>query len=482
MKIHSNASALIWLCLVLSITLVIAYLLPVTPQDYWWYLRIGRDTLTAGAIPQIDTLSYSQSGAPVVYFSWGASVLFWVIYKLGGLTLTVLVRGLLIALAYFLAWLTARWLGAGRISASLVFLISVLVSSNNWAVRPQIFTYPLFALGIYLLYRWQKGDKKSVWGLPLISLLWVNLHGSFIMLVLLNISALVFGQGDKRHLGLATLGVILTTFLNPRGFASWTYVYHSLTVASNQLFSKEWQPPVNFGWQMNIFFIWLLVFPLLVAFSPRKLNRLEWTWFLGFGFLALSGERYIIWFVFILMVLTSLLLADWEKKYLRDPKNAFPALNIALGLLLLLLPLPLLPGIRSTWWSAAPPVTETTPIAATQWLAAHPNLSGPLWSEIGFSSYLEYALPERPVWIDTRFEVFPVQQWQQYREISNASWAWQGLLLETDANLLMISISEQPALVQALNYQDSWCQIYRDDVTIIYQRKSSSLNGNCGDG
>ncbi|MBE3120277.1 MAG: hypothetical protein IMZ50_16180 [Candidatus Atribacteria bacterium] len=476
MKPRSDTAALLWLGLVLSIALAIAFLLPVTPQDYWWYLRIGRDTLTAGALPQIDTLSYTRAGSPVVYFSWGAAVLFWLIYKLGGLSLTVLVRGLLVALAYSLVWLTARRLGAGRIGAALVLLLAVLASSNNWSIRPQLFAYPLFALALYLLYRWQNGDRKAVWWLPLISLLWVNLHGSFVVLVLLTGAALVFGRGDKRLLALAFAGILLATFLNPRGFGSWTYVFNSLTVASSQQFSVEWRPPVNSGWQMNIFFLWLLAFPLLAVFSPRKLEALEWTWFLGFGFLALWGERYVIWFVFILTVLTSLMLADWEKNVLGDPKQGSPALNLTLSLVFILLPLTLLPGVREAWWPAprgccanAPAATENTPVAATKWLAAHPDLRGPLWSEIGFSSYLEFALPERPVWIDTRFEVFPVEQWQQYKDITNATWEWPILLTGTDANLLMISVTEQPALLQAMNNQGLWCEIYRDELAVIYQ-------------
>jgi len=477
MKSRSDTAALLWLGLVLSIALAIAFLLPVTPQDYWWYLRVGRDILTAGALPHVDTLSYTQAGSPVFYFSWGAAVLFWLIYKLGGLTLTVLVRGLLVGLGCSLVWLTARRLGAGRIGAALVLLLAVLASSNNWSMRPQLFAYPLFSLSLYLLYRWQNGSKKAVYWLPLISLLWVNLHGSFVMLVLLTCAALVFGRGDKHPLALAAVGVLLATFLNPRVFGSWTYVFNSLTVASSQQFSAEWQTPVNSGWQMNLFFLWLLAFPLLAAFSPRKLDRLEWTWFLGFGFLALWGQRYVIWFVFILMVLTSRLLADWEKKYLGDPKPGSVAFNLALSLAIILLSLTLLPGVRNIWWLEAPAATENTPIEATQWLAARSDLVGPLWSEIGFSSYLEFALPERPVWIDTRFEVFPVRQWQQYRDITNATWEWPALLTGTGANLLMVSFTEQPALLQALNNQVLWCEIYRDEVAVIYQRNRNALCG-----
>ncbi|MGB8213130.1 MAG: hypothetical protein WCE68_06180 [Anaerolineales bacterium] len=469
MKRHSDTTSFLWLGLVLMVALSIAFLLPVTPQDYWWYLRIGHDTLASGAVPRLDTLTFSQAGTPVDYQSWAAAVIFWLLYRLGGLPLTVLLRGALLAVTYALVWVTARRNGTGRLGASLVLLAAVLTSSNNWSMRPQLFAYPLFTLALFLVYLWQAGDKKAVYWLPVISMLWVNLHGSFVMLILLAGAALVFGRGDRRSMGLALAGVLLATLINPRGFGTWIYVFNSLTVPSSQLFSAEWLPPVNTGWQMNIFFLWMLGFPLLAALSPRKLNPLEWVWFLGFGVLALWGERYIIWFVFVLIVLTALLLADWEKKYIGESNLAFPVFNLGISLLFVLLPLALLPGLREKWWNKAPADTESTPIAATEWLAAHPNLPGPLWSEIGFSSYLEFALPQRPTWIDTRFEVFPVQQWQTYKDITEARYNWENLLAATHANLLMVSTENQPDLLSALKTSPAWCELYHDDVAVIYQ-------------
>jgi len=521
MKTRVDTAAFLWLGLVLLIALSIAFLLPVTPQDYWWYLRVGHDTLASGAVPRLESMTFTRAGTPVDYQSWGAAVLFWLVYHLGGLSLTVLLRGVLLAATYTLVWATTRRAGAGRLAASLVLLAAVLTSSNNWSVRPQLLAYPLFALALFILYEWQNREKhfttiprkstagqavtrehegentqekkpssplrnfvtfviknffqeqatqKAVFWLPLISLVWVNLHGSFVMLILLAGAALVLGRGDRRSLGLAFAGVLLATLVNPHGLGAWTYVFNSLTVPSSQLFSAEWLPPVNTGWQMNIFFVWLMGFPLLTALSPRKLNRLEWTWFLGFGFLALWGERYVIWFVFILVVLTTGLLADWEKKYLNRSKLTLPAFNMVLSLLFILLPLAFLPGLRETWWKQAPAVTENTPITATSWLAAHPDLPGPLWSEIGFSSYLEFALPQRPTWIDTRFEVFPVAQWQTYQAISNARLDWESLLDGTGVRLLMVSSQNQPQLVSALESSPAWCEQYHDDIAEIYQR------------
>ena len=184
----------------------------------------------------------------------------------------------------------------------------------------------------------------------------------------------------------------------------------------------------------------------------------------------MTGERYVIWFVFILAILTAGLMADWENRIFPDPKPGLPVMNYLLSAIFLLIPLVLLPGVRETWWQKAPPVTENTPIAATDWLAGQGELAGPLWSEIGFSSYLEYALPERPTWIDTRFEVFPVDQWQAYQDISNAAYNWQDLLDGTEANLLMVSRSNQPKLVSVLGGSSSWCDIYSDEVAVIFKR------------
>jgi hypothetical protein len=518
-----DTGALLWLGLVLLIALSIAFLLPVTPQDYWWFLRVGHDTMVSGAVPRLESMTFTRTGSPVDYQAWGAAVLFWLVYRLGGLSLTVLLRGVVVAATYTLVWATARRAGAGRLGAGLVLLAAVLTSSNNWSVRPQLLVYPLFALAIFILYKWQKGKERyntiprkstagqadikvtkeievekaklsekassfslrhfvpfvlknffqegqeSVYWLPLISLVWVNLHGSFVMLILLAGAALVFGRGDRRSLGLAFAGVLLVTLANPRGLGIWTYVFNIVTVPSIQLFSAEWLPPVNTGWQMNIFFIWLLGFPLLAVLSARKLDWLEWSWFLGFGFLALWGERYVVWFVFILVVLTGGLLADWEKKFFGRSKQNLPSINLALSLVFVILPLAFLPGLREKWWKQAPTVTENTPIAATEWLAAHPGLPGPLWSEIGFSSYLEFALPQRLTWIDTRFEVFPVVQWQTYQAISEGRQDWESLLDATSVNLLMVSPQNQPQLLSALESSPVWCEQYHDGIAVIYQ-------------
>ncbi|MGC8855816.1 MAG: hypothetical protein ACP5QU_03365 [Anaerolineae bacterium] len=463
----------LWLSLALFVVLCLAFLLPIEPHDYWLYLRIGQDTLHLGTVPRYDTLTFSRAGQPVFYQAWLAALIFWLTYAAGGLTLTFLLRALLLALTYACLWQWMRHQGAGPRLSSLLLLLAALAGSNNWSLRPQIFAYPLFTATLGVLWNWQRGKNRTLWLLPLLSALWVNLHGSFVLLFLLAGLAWLLGEGNRTSLFRWTGLALLATLLNPRGIEVFGYVTAMLRSPADQLFSAEWRPPLNEGWQMNLFFAWLLLFIPLVAFSPRRFSRLEWGWFLALGWLALSGLRYVIWFLNLLAVLTAALLQDFGLRWLdRPPEKIRPPLNFVTGSLLLLLPLSLLPGLRSAWWPAAPAPYSlpNTPVTATRWLAEHPNLPGPLWSGYVFGSYLSFALPSRPVWIDTRFYLYPPSQWQRYQAIARAEYNWETLLAEEKVNLLMISVVNEPRLLEAVSLSPHWCLQYRDAYAAIYLR------------
>jgi len=473
--ISNNSMSLLWLSTTLLMVLGLAFLLPVAPNDFWWYVRIGRDTLANGKIPVVDTLSSTRAGSPVVYHSWLSAIILWLSYKTGGISLVVLLRGLLVGAAYTLLWLFARRMGAGARLASILVFVAALAGSNNWAVRPQIFTYLLFLLILWVLLDWHEGKRSSLWFLPLLTLLWVNLHGSFVLVFLLGGLSFIFGRGDRRALAIALGAGLVVTLLNPRGWLAWKYVLDMLSSPSNQLFSKEWLPPINNNWQMNLFFLWMLLFPLAVALSSRHLDRFEWALYILFGLLAFSGLRYVIWEIFILVILSAGLLAEFGNRWIDRPnRKGIPAIDYFLSVIFLMLPFIFLPGFRSVLLAEAkmPAVYSDTPFDAVEWLSAHPDLPGPLWADLAFESYLVYALPERPVWIDTRFEVYPVDQLEKFKAIDAASWDWQILLNEAKVNLLMISRANQPELLNALEKSTIWCDVYQDEQAVIFTRCS----------
>lgn len=200
---------------------------------------------------------------------------------------------------------------------------------------------------------------------------------------------------------------------------------------------------------------------------------MEWILFLGFGWLAFSGIRYVIWFLLILTILTARLLADLTHNKLdSSAKTASPLFNLVLAILFVLLSLVYLPGIREKWWFDAPPVyaPNATPTAAVEWLSAHPELPSPLWNDFAFGSYLTFAIPSRPVWLDGRFFVYPPEQMQEYQQISHGSPEWEALLQHEGINLLLLSLDNQPNLIRAVEASDQWCEQYRDEYAVIFSR------------
>ncbi len=58
----------------------------------------------------------------------------------------------------------------------------------------------------------------------------------------------------------------------------------------------------------------------------------------------------------------------------------------------------------------APPLLSTlTPVSAAEYLRGNPG--GKLFNDMGYGSYLIWAVPEQKVFMDPRIELYPLQQW-----------------------------------------------------------------------
>ncbi|GAB4570379.1 MAG: hypothetical protein Fur0017_16880 [Anaerolineales bacterium] len=471
MKNPSRSYDLLWLSIALLPLIGLSFMLTVPAQDYWWYLRLGKDILEQGAIPLVDTMGYSRAGEPIFYQQWLSGIIFYLVYQAGSAPLTFLLRAVLIGITYASIWYLMRS-HIGARTATILLILLGLSTSSNWVMRPQLFAYPLFVLCLFAVYEWQKGNNRLLFLFPLSTFLWANLHGSFVLPFLLAGSALVFGNGNRKFMAYTILAMLVASLLNPHGFGVWQYLVFILNNPSDYLFSVEWRPPANAGWQMNIFFAWMLAFPVIASFSRQKLTRLEWILFLGFGWLALSGVRYVIWFMFLLAIFTAKLVSEWANTSIDKPiEKINPRTNIAIAVMLLLVSLVFMPGVRDSWWKGAPNLYElsTTPIEAVEFLKTREDLPGPLWNDYAFGSYLEFMLPSRPTWIDTRMYSFPQEQWEEYVRVTNGD-GWQEMFDREGINLLLLSQAAQPNLIQAVSAFPNWCEEYRDEYAVIFSR------------
>lgn len=468
---HSNSSILV-IAFVLMIFLSIAAQLPLVPNDFFPYVRIGEEIVSKGTIPTTEFMTYTQYGKPVEYPYWLPSLIFMGTFKWGGVTLTAIMVMFCTSTFYILLWLCLRELEITPLLSGCVMFVLGLSAARFFIARPQIFAFPLFCLSLLILIKWQNNNDRLLWLLPLITFFWVNLHGSFIIQFFLLLPALVFGTGNRKKLLFVILISILATLLNIYGFGIWKNVFSVVENESNRLYSVEFQKPTNEGWLLNILFGTFLVIPFLTALLKPKMKFLFWIWFLGFGWMAFSGIRYGIWYLSLAIILLCLILNTFMKSYIKIT-NLFQnrKLNLSLVILMLSIPLAFLPGAREYWWKQSPPIySETTPVEAVEWLRQNPRLSGELWSDFDSNTYLTYALPHRKVFMTNRMDDFPVEQYEDYQSIRHGLINWETILDKYQVNLILLDFSEQPKLIDAISVSPAWQEIYRDKRFVVYKR------------
>jgi hypothetical protein len=86
-----------------------------------------------------------------------------------------------------------------------------------------------------------------------------------------------------------------------------------------------------------------------------------------------------------------------------------------------------------------------------------------------WASWFELELPNHPIFIDSRIELFPAEVWGDYDVVSEAGDGWEAILDRWDVAVLVLSHEQQAALIEEIARDPSWRLVYRnpDGVTLV---------------
>ncbi|MFL5804012.1 MAG: hypothetical protein ACJ8CR_19985 [Roseiflexaceae bacterium] len=495
----------VWLAAALILIALRPLLSPIPPHDFWWHLATGRAIVAQGRIPTTDSFSYTQFGQPFYNQGWLAELLMYGIYQLGGVPLILLVQSLVMALAYgLLLRLCVIRTGRLRLCVVLLLLATLPLSFSNWVVRPQSYTFPIFVGFLTILTEYRLGRSNRLWLLPLLMALWVNMHGAFVLgLALIGLTFI--GEFLKRfkpnrrpttddrrpttddgpisqfsilnsQFILWSALTALAVLLNPRGTGVLSYVRNLLGSSSVTTLVEEWAPPTirDAGSNGLIFFLFVIGCAAVLIYARRRPELTDMLLFGAFFWLALGATRNIVWFGFV----ATPLLVTQAATLLPAPGPArrpagSPVLNaVLIGLLALLLVLGL-PWVKPSL--DLPPevgalLTEDTPVAAVERLRTEPERPRHLFHSEGYGSYLIWAAPEQPVFIDTRIELYPYQQWADYINLGQGNNVAE-LLQKYAIDGLLLNKQRQERLVAVMRADPAWMLRYEDAQTIYLLRR-----------
>ncbi len=469
----ARPAALVW-------TLVA--LLTIRPQgdlDYWWHVRIGEWIISHGEIPRTALLTWLSTG-PWTAHEWASEVILYGLHQVTGPFGSIALFGAVTVAIFIVMASVVRLLrpAMSELSIAIFGLVAALAATAIWLPRPQLFDilFSLAALRIALGYL-ERGERRGLWLMPVLMVAWVNLHGGGVTTYLLVMAAVVAGEWWNRRtvpaparpwrpLLVSVGATILAMCLNPYGPSIYAYPLGTVASPAMQALIQEWRSP-DFH---ELYFRFAQVFlagglvGLLALVRVRDGRAIALT--AGLVFMFLQSGRY----VGLLAPLGVAVLSPWLAEAVGVVRAGLPRITLRahwlapvgfVGVVVLLASLVVGMPVRQ-----ADVVAANEPVAAADWLVAHPP-AGRLLNEYNWGGYLAYRL---------RIDVGPYGAADAFGDagledlvaLMNLT-ADPRLYLDEHAVAEVIIAPGRP-LDRWLTDAGGWNRVYADAMAVIYVR------------
>ncbi|MEW6617572.1 MAG: hypothetical protein AB1333_04125 [Patescibacteria group bacterium] len=461
-------------------------------EDLGRHIKLGEIISETHTVPNINLFTYTNPDFPFINHHWLSEVIYFYLYsRFGSTGLEILTIFLL-----FSAFFTVSYIAIKK-STLLASLFSILLFipliSDRIKVRPESFGYFLFALCLYFLFF--KKTKHTIWVIPLLVLLWINLHITFAFGGLL-IAAFILKEFITSHKegtvikNLFLFGglCIAVLFVNPNGWKgalaplsifgnygyrivenqnlffliprlfNWIYIYHLVAVGT-----------------FLIFFVWWFL-------SAKKNKTTDWNIF-SLGLLTLiCGIGGIVMVknipFFILSGIPTLALILSHTQFPKKINKLFPEELKTLLTSVLILGLLWFPFYFLKNGNIKMETYESGKYAVDFFIQK--NIPGNIFNNFDIGGYLDYRLyPKYKTFVDNRPEAFPKEFFDEYISIQNNKEIRDVAFQKYNIQSIIFSHKDlTPWAQEFLGHmiQDkNWKAVYFDGYAVIFTKKEFPL-------
>jgi hypothetical protein len=474
-----------------------------------WHIRTGELIRSTHSIPRVDPFSSIMQGKPWFAWEWLYDFVVGVIHGWAGLNGVVLFTAVTIALTFALVFRMMVARGAHLPVAIGVLLLALAASTIHFLARPHVLSWLLLAVWFGLLERFEaEGRWQQLGWLPALLLLWVNVHGGFLMgLALLGISfasALLSGWtarngADKaaarsRAKALAVAGIACgaVTLANPYGYQLHVHIYRYLSDRFLMDHIDEFLSPNFHGLAQRCFAGLVLLTVIATAGTRKKITLSQLLVILFAIYTGLLAARNIptssILLALVVAPQISVILKEmagtrevaegWRSGVARFER--FSARMVSLD-----------SGLSGNLWSAAAVLLlawvcahqgrleraqvmdahfddKRFPVQAADVLASAGG-GEPLFCPDRWGGYLIYRLyPQTLVAVDDRHDLYGSEFLKRYLKIVHGEPGWEDGLNEMHASQVLVPADS--TVVSLLSDSSHWTVAYRDGTAVLFKK------------
>jgi hypothetical protein len=472
--------------------------------DTGWHIRNGEFILATHSVPRTDSFSYTRAGQPWYAWEWLYDLAIAAIHHFAGLNGVVLFTAMVIAGTFALLFRFVLRRSGSFVVAMGLTLLAVSVAQVHMLARPHVLTWLFTLLWVEALYRFEEGKSSALLWLPPLMLVWVNVHGGFLLgLVLIALFACARGwkaltapsAGDRRKiLQLAGMfcACLAVSLLTPYGYKLHVHVYQYLSNGFLMNSIAEFMSPNFHASGYGYFESFILLTVVGVALARERITATD----LLLVLFSIHAGLYAARNIPISAILISLSMGPlWAgiisrggglvacPRFLGSSLEAINEISENMagmekrfrGHLLVIAALAagmaiVLNGGRvfSAQIVSARFNEKIFPVKAAEFIAAN-GIHDHLFSSDRWSGYLIYRLyPRTKVYFDDRHDFYGEAFVKEYLKAKNATWQWQEPLKKYQIQWVLID-TDSP-LASVLKESRGWRAEYDDGTAIVFAR------------
>jgi hypothetical protein len=480
-----------------------------------WHIRNGQLMLQTHLITRVDSFSATMSGQPWYAWEWLYDILIAAIHHVLGLNGVVLFTAVIMAATFVLVFHVARRRGGNLPITFVLLMLAVGASAIHFLARPHVLSWLLTVVWFELLdsaatrVGFNDDFKKSgrLFCLPVLMLLWVNLHGGFLfgfaLLGMYLICGLIqyFTCRERREvigrwlkqLGLITVLSLVASFINPYGYKLHVHIYQYLSDRFLMDHVSEFLSPDFHGVAQQCFAIVLLVTIAALTSARRKPQPAQLLIVLLAAYSGLYASRNLpVSSMLLTMIIAPLLsetvakaderaeIAPWLQALL-SRLNGFSMrmekleqdlqghLWIVLVLVIGLWACTHGGRLGSVQLLNAYFDDKRFPVE-TAGLIAKRDIREPIFCPDQWGGYLIYRLnPQTKVLVDDRHDLYGDQFFKDYLKVILVQPSWSKVLDEKHVNWVLVE--KNSSLGTILGQTPGWKLIYKDGTAVLFHRE-----------
>jgi hypothetical protein len=447
----------------------------IADPDLWWHLRNTQVLIQTHSVVRQDLYSFTAAGSSWINEAWLGEVPYyfgWQWLGIRGIYLVMLIETELILLGVF----ALSYFASGNAKAAfLASSLAVWLATVSFGPRTLLVGWICLVAELFLLEQFKRGKDRIWWLLPLF-ILWANLHGSWLIGMVLFWTFCASGLGNDtwgrieatrwtgaqfRKLALVGGFSVAGLFLNP-----YTYrlVFYPFNFAFQQTLNvghvEEWMS-VDFHTVRGKILFAMLAATIVLALVRKRRWRLDELAFLLIGlYAALTYSR----FLFLAAILITPMLArelDFLPPY--RPSIDKPWLNAVL-----------IAAIVAACGRQFPTekvlqrdTVRTYPVKALEYLREfHPR--GRVLNDYLWGGYLIWNVPHIPVFIDSRVDIFEYNGvFADYLDLTQLH---NSLGVLNKYNIRYVLFRKDSPVVYLLMNTPGWKTRYQDATTVLLER------------